>query len=121
MYSFNSAKNSYVKIANTVELYKFETKIKLEHNPPNLETDSEKDFDHLTQLIGVYGKILFFTIPVCNNKHVYQFKFGVEQPDLFKFKDDNVGVLTKRFDNLVLFGDVLHTEGVNTNTWISKI
>jgi hypothetical protein len=121
MYSYNSAKNSYVKIANTLELYKFETKIKLTHNPPNLLTDSEKDFDHLTQLIGVYGKILFFTTPLLDSKSTWQFKFGVEQSDLFKFKDDNVGVLTKRFNNLILFGDVLITEGVNTNTWISKI
>jgi|MDTC01.2.fsa_nt_gb predicted double-glycine peptidase len=121
MYSYNSAKNSYVKIANTLELYKFETKIKLTHNPPDLLTDSEKDFDHLTQLIGVYGKILFFTTPSFDGKSTWQFKFGVEQSDLFKFKDDNVGVLTKRFNNLILFGDVLITEGVNTNTWISKI
>jgi len=119
MYSYNSVKHNYLQVGESLEVYGISTKLPLSYTGPDVQTDSEKDFDHLKQLIGIYGKILFFTAPVLKNDS-YEFKFGVEQPNLFALKSDDVGVLKKRLNNLVMFADTICTEGVNSNTWISK-
>ncbi len=119
MYSYNSAKHNYLQVGDSLEVYSVSTRLPLDYKGPNVQSDSEKDFDHLKQLIGIYGKILFFTAPTKDNDK-YEFKFGVEQRDLFMQNGDNVGVLKKRLDNLVMFADTICTQGVNTNTWITK-
>jgi len=119
MYSYNSAKHNYLQVGDSLEVYSVSTRLPLDYKGPDVQSDSEKDFDHLKQLIGIYGKILFFTAPT-RAKDKFEFKFGVEQPDLFAQNGDSVGVLKKRLDNLVMFADTICTQGVNTNTWITK-
>ena len=120
MYSYNSSKKNYFEISRSLEIYKVQTTIVLEYNHGNIDSDAEKDFDHLRQLINIYDRILFFTGPVLINGK-YEFKFGVEQIDLFKLKNDDTGVLRNRLNNLVMFNDIMFTQGVNTNTWIYKL
>jgi len=120
MYSYNSSKKNYFKISESLEIYKIKTTIALEYNNGSIESDSEKDFDHLRQLINIYDRILFFSSPMPIDGK-YEFKFGVEQIDLFKLKNDDTGVLRNRLNNLVMFNDIMFTQGVNTNTWIYKL
>jgi len=121
MYSYNSLKNTYIQLSESLEIYKLCTKIPLSYNEVT-EKDSEKDFDHIKQLILMYDKILFFTQPTSSLKHknCYEFTFGVSHANLFAFKDNEVGILQNRLDEMVLFGGTLATKGVNTNTWIYK-
>jgi hypothetical protein len=118
MYSLNTVKNTYLEVSKTTEIYRLETNIPLTHSDL-VDQDSDKDFDHVKQLITIYGKILFFTKP--NFKlNRYEFVFGVEQPDLFQLHNDPVGVLKARLQGIVLFGGKIVCNGVNTNTWIKK-
>lgn len=118
MYSLNTVKNTYLQVGKSAEIYKLITEIPLIYKEI-VDKDSEKDFDHIKQMISIYGKILFFTQP--NFKlNSYEFVFGVEQPNLFQLHDDPVGVLTARLQDIVLFGGKINCSGVNTNTWIKK-
>ncbi len=119
MYTLNTTKNSYVKIADTIEIYCITTDIGLAYNNEETESDQEKDFDHLRQLISIYEKILFFTKPE-KTSNGYTFKFGVEQKDLFSLNNDPVGVLKERLNGVVLFDNTIITKGLNTNTKITK-
>jgi len=121
MYSYNSLKNTYIQLSESLEIYKLCTTIPLSYNEVT-ETDSEKDFDHVKQLILMYDKILFFTQPTQSLKHknCYEFIFGVSHVNLFAYKKNEVGILQNRLDDLILFGGILNTKGVNTNTWIYK-
>jgi len=119
MYTYNQNKETYIKIADSLEIYKLSTKIPLAYNNDKTDQLAEKDFDHIKQLISIYGKILFFTKPTLD-KNLYCFKFGVEQPDLFKQGNNPVGVLQQRLDKIILFNDTINTLGNNINTYITK-
>ena len=119
MYTYNQNKQTYIKIAETLEIYKLSTKIPLSYNNDKTDQLSEKDFDHIKQLISIYGKILFFTKPAFKDS-LYSFKFGVEQENLFKQGDNPVGVLQQRLDKIILFNDTINTLGNNINTYITK-
>jgi len=119
MYTYNQNKNSYIKIAETLEIYKISTSIILHYNDGITETTSEKDFDHIKQLISVYGKILFFTKPKQNN-NMFTFTFGVEQENLFLKGQDPVGVLKDRLNNIILFNNSICTIGTGINMYITK-
>jgi hypothetical protein len=119
MYTYNQNKNSYIKIADTLEIYKISTKIKLSYNDGKTDSACEKDFDHIKQLISVYSKILFFTKPeLCNG--MYSFKFGVEQQNLFLKGKDPVGVLKDRLHGIILFNDTISINDKSINMYITK-
>ena len=119
MYSLNTVKNTYLQLAKTTEIYRVVTTIPLTYSD-YIESDSDKDFDHMKQMISIYGKLLFFTAPTIKLNR-YEFVFGVEQPDLFQLHDDPVGVLKARLQGILLFGGDIVCNGVNTNTWIKKV
>ena len=123
MYSLNSNKNQYMQVSKDLEVYKLITTLPINFDDNNLELDNQKDFDHLHQLISMYGKILFFSRPrksIHKGKNVYEVRFGVEQKDLFELGSNPVGVLEDRLNNIILFSDTICTQGVNTNVWITK-
>ena len=123
MYSLNSNKNSYMQVSENLEVYKLITTLPIDYQNNDLDLDKQKDFDHLHQLITMYGKILFFSKPrkaIHKGKQVYEVTFGVDQPNLFELGSNPVGVLENRLNNVVLFSDTICTEGVNTNIWITK-
>jgi len=123
MYSLNANKNQYMQVSKDLEVYKLITTLPIDYQNDDLDLDKEKDFDHLHQMITMYGKVLFFSKPrksVYKGKQVYEVTFGVEQKNLFELGPNPVGVLENRLNNIVLFSDTIHTQGVNTNIWITK-
>jgi len=119
MYTYNQNKNSYIKIADTLEIYKISTTIDLSYNDGKTENSAEKDFDHIKQMILMYGKILFFTKPKLKD-NMYTFTFGVEQENLFLKGQDPVGVLKERLNTIILFNDTIFTSGNDINMYITK-
>ena len=119
MYTYNQNKISYIKIADSLEIYKISTSIDLQYNDGKTETSAEKDFDHIKQLISVYGKILFFTKPK-KEDIMHTFTFGVEQENLFLKGQDSVGVLKDRLNSIILFNDTICTSGTGINMYITK-
>ena len=123
MYSLNTNKNQYMQVSEDLEVYKIITTLPIDYKDNDLDLDKQKDFDHLHQLITMYGKILFFSKPrrsTYKGKQVYEVTFGVEQKNLFELGSNPVGVLENRLNNIVLFSDTICTQGVNTNVWITK-
>jgi len=123
MYSLNTSKNQYMQVSEDLEVYKIVTTLPIDYQNDNLDQDKQKDFDHLHQLITMYGKILFFSKPrksMYKGKQVYEVRFGVEQKNLFELGANPVGVLENRLNKIVLFSDTIYTQGVNTNIWITK-
>lgn len=123
MYSLNTSKNQYMQVSEDLEVYKIVTTLPIDYQNDILDQDKQKDFDHLHQMITMYGKILFFSKPrksIYKGKQVYEVRFGVEQKNLFELGSNPVGVLENRLNNIVLFSDTIHTQGVNTNIWITK-
>ena len=123
MYSLNASKNQYMQMSEDLEVYKIITTLPIDYQNNDLNFDKEKDFDHLHQLITMYGKILFFSKPrrsTYKGKQVYEVTFGVEQKNLFELGANPVGVLENRLDNVILFSDTINTKGLNTNIWITK-
>ena len=80
MYSYNSTKHNYLQVGDSLEVYSVSTKLPLDYKGPDVQSDSEKDFDHLKQLIGIYGKILFFTAPT-RAKDKYEFSLTLPTSD----------------------------------------
>ena len=102
MYSYNSTKHNYLQVGDSLEVYKVSTKLPIEYKGPDVQSDSEKEFVHMKQLFGIYGKILFFTAP--KKRHIRCNLWN----RLFAQNGDAVGVLKKRLDNWlclqILFG-----------------
>jgi hypothetical protein len=112
-----------MQVSEDLEVYKIVTTLPIDYQNDTLDQDKQKDFDHLHQMITMYGKILFFSKPrksIYKGKQVYEVRFGVEQKNLFELGSNPVGVLENRLNNIVLFSDTIHTQGVNTNIWITK-
>jgi len=123
MYSLNTSKNQYMQMSKDLEVYRLTTTLPIDYENEDLDLDKQKDFDHLHQMITMYGKVLFFSKPrksVYKGKQVYEVTFGVEQRNLFELGSNPVGVLENRLNNIVLFSDTISTQGVNTNVWITK-
>ncbi|MBR19972.1 MAG: hypothetical protein CMA64_07495 [Euryarchaeota archaeon] len=123
MYSLNTNKNQYMQVSEDLEVYRLTTTLPIDYENEDLDLDKQKDFDHLHQMITMYGKVLFFSKPrksVYKGKQVYEVTFGVEQKNLFELGSNPVGVLENRLNNIVLFSDTISTQGVNTNVWITK-
>lgn len=123
MYSLNTNKNQYMQVSEDLEVYRLTTTLPIDYQNEDLDLDKQKDFDHLHQMITMYGKVLFFSKPrksVYKGKQVYEVTFGVEQKNLFELGSNPVGVLENRLNNIVLFSDTISTQGVNTNVWITK-
>ena len=75
MYSLNASKNQYMQMSEDLEVYKIITTLPIDYQNNDLNFDKEKDFDHLHQLITMYGKILFFSKPrrsMYKGKKVYE-------------------------------------------------
>ena len=52
-----------MQVSENLEVYRLITTLPIDYQNEDLDLDKQKDFDHLHQLITMYGKVLFFSKP----------------------------------------------------------
>jgi len=95
----------------------------------SLSRNQQRNWETITQLIGMRSQIFEITVPK-KQENMWYFEFEVETPDVFGPPDDPVSTLIADCDSVPMLvgldnkadlSGILITKGIKQNTWFRKI